>query len=107
MRGQVELRRIIDEQKSQLEVLQKKYDEKSVLLSKTEEKLRAVSAIDRITEQKIWKKKLYRDTIHKDILLHPALVAIIDTKHFQRLRSLKQLGERLSSSLIVDLRTLC
>ena len=38
------------------------------------------------------KKKIFRDNIHKDIELHPAVVEIIDTKEFQRLRKLQQLG---------------
>ncbi|XP_068453889.1 deoxynucleoside triphosphate triphosphohydrolase SAMHD1-like [Clinocottus analis] len=36
--------------------------------------------------------KVFNDPIHGTILLHPLLVKIIDTPHFQRLRYIKQLG---------------
>eukprot|EP00808_Paulinella_micropora_P003679 g3846.t1 len=36
--------------------------------------------------------KTFWDTIHKDIIMHPLAVEIIDTPEFQRLRSLAQLG---------------
>ncbi|KAM4562222.1 deoxynucleoside triphosphate triphosphohydrolase SAMHD1-like [Odontesthes bonariensis] len=37
-------------------------------------------------------KKLFNDSIHGNIELHPLLVKIIDTPQFQRLRNIKQLG---------------
>ncbi|XP_035381843.1 deoxynucleoside triphosphate triphosphohydrolase SAMHD1-like [Electrophorus electricus] len=36
--------------------------------------------------------KVFNDPIHGHIQLHPLLVKIIDTPHFQRLRNIKQLG---------------
>ena len=36
--------------------------------------------------------KIIRDPIHGSIELHPILVAIMDTRQFQRLRNLHQLG---------------
>ncbi|XP_076855178.1 deoxynucleoside triphosphate triphosphohydrolase SAMHD1-like isoform X2 [Brachyhypopomus gauderio] len=36
--------------------------------------------------------KVFNDPIHGHIELHPLLVKIIDTPHFQRLRNIKQLG---------------
>lgn len=36
--------------------------------------------------------KVFKDPIHGDIILHPLLVAIVDTPQFQRLRSIRQLG---------------
>ena len=36
--------------------------------------------------------KSIHDSIHGTIMLHPLLVAIIDTPQFQRLRDIKQLG---------------
>ena len=36
--------------------------------------------------------KSIHDPIHGTIMLHPLLVAIIDTPQFQRLRDIKQLG---------------
>ena len=37
--------------------------------------------------------KSFHDSIHGTIMLHPVLVAIIDTPQFQRLRDIKQLGK--------------
>uniref|UniRef100_A0A7M5XK07 HD/PDEase domain-containing protein n=1 Tax=Clytia hemisphaerica TaxID=252671 RepID=A0A7M5XK07_9CNID len=36
--------------------------------------------------------KSFHDSVHGTIMLHPVLVAIIDTPQFQRLRDIKQLG---------------
>ncbi|XP_051994005.1 uncharacterized protein LOC127651977 [Xyrauchen texanus] len=39
-------------------------------------------------------KKIFNDPIHGQIELHPLLVKIIDTRQFQRLRHIKQLGAK-------------
>ncbi|KAG7477934.1 hypothetical protein MATL_G00074820 [Megalops atlanticus] len=36
--------------------------------------------------------KVFNDPIHGHMEMHPLLVLIIDTPHFQRLRYIKQLG---------------
>ena len=38
------------------------------------------------------RERVIRDEIHKDILVPPLHAAIIDTKEFQRLRSIQQLS---------------
>ncbi|XP_042264857.1 deoxynucleoside triphosphate triphosphohydrolase SAMHD1-like [Thunnus maccoyii] len=49
-----------------------------------------------IIKIKLWKisdqSKVFNDSIHGHIKLHPLLVKIIDTPQFQRLRNIKQLG---------------
>ena len=44
--------------------------------------------------------QLFNDPIHGHIELHPLLVKIIDTPEFQRLRNIKQLGERFVAFII-------
>ncbi|XP_057187502.1 uncharacterized protein LOC130552866 isoform X1 [Triplophysa rosa] len=46
----------------------------------------------RESEENAIKMKIFNDSIHGQIELHPLLVKIIDTPQFQRLRYLKQLG---------------
>jgi HD superfamily phosphohydrolase len=43
-------------------------------------------------QREVLRYKLYRDQVHMDIELHPLVVEIMDTKEFQRLRFLCQLG---------------
>ena len=39
--------------------------------------------------------QVFNDPVHGHVEFHPFLVKIIDTPQFQRLRYLKQLGQRL------------
>ncbi|KAM8754342.1 deoxynucleoside triphosphate triphosphohydrolase SAMHD1-like [Acanthopagrus schlegelii] len=43
-------------------------------------------------EKTIFQSKVFNDPIHGHLALHPLLIKIIDTKQFQRLRYIKQLG---------------
>ncbi|XP_036961527.1 deoxynucleoside triphosphate triphosphohydrolase SAMHD1-like isoform X2 [Acanthopagrus latus] len=43
-------------------------------------------------EKTIFQSKVFNDPIHGHLELHPLLIKIIDTKQFQRLRFIKQLG---------------
>uniref|UniRef100_H2RZX8 Deoxynucleoside triphosphate triphosphohydrolase SAMHD1 n=1 Tax=Takifugu rubripes TaxID=31033 RepID=H2RZX8_TAKRU len=62
------------------------------------EKIGIVCLGDRIkvrhSLRKLWRTtyKVFNDPIHGHIELHPLLIKIIDTPHFQRLRNIKQLG---------------